>query len=73
MWVVLISGGSSSGNMVFIACLVVIAVAHQHNLLHWCLPETAEFFLSLSILNIAKEIPHILHFCFTTMIQKFHV
>ena len=53
------SGGSSSGgeNMVFIACLVVIAVAHPHNLLHYCLPETADFFLSLSILNIEKKNP----------------
>ena len=69
------SGGSSSGgeNMVFKACLVVTAVAHPHNLLHCCLPETADLFLSLSILNIAKKIPQILHFCFTTMIQKFHV
>lgn len=61
MWVVLISGGSSSGNMVFIASLVVIAVTHWHNLLHCCLPETAEFFLSVSWI-LQKKIPHILHF-----------
>lgn len=60
MWVVLISGGSSSGNMVFIASLVVIAVTHWHNLLHCCLPETAEFFSQYP--EYCKKIPHILHF-----------
>lgn len=35
----------------------MIAVAHPDNLLHCCLPETVDFFLSLSILNIAKKNP----------------
>ena len=58
---------------VLLGCFEDMNIRINEHLLHWCLPETAEFFLSLSILNIAKEIPHILHFCFTTMIQKFHV